>query len=236
MPRSCHGCPILDHSEWQALSEDEISFLDAHKTCMRLERGEVIFNEGDVCTGVYCILSGLVGIRKMDSEGNSILLGRIGYSGSKLGYRPFLAGERHRATAETLEPSTLCFIEGAAVRRLLERNSQLSLNFLESTTRALGYAEEDYFQNATHSLRTQLIRQLLVFKGRYGKKSADGTIRLDLPISRGDMAAMFGVRPESLSRAIRELRDDGLVRFSGRTAHILDVEELFDGMGSEMHS
>ena len=102
--------------------------------------------------------------------------------------------------------------------------------------KALGYAEEDYFQNAAHSLRTQLIRQLLLFKGRYGKKSIDGTIRLDLPISRSDMAAMFGVRLESLSRAIREMRDDGLVHFSGRTAHILDVQELFDEMESQLPS
>ncbi len=234
--RTCHDCPVLIHSEWQALKKNEIDLLNTNKVCSRYDSGQILFNEGDECLGIYCILSGLVGIRKMDAEGNSILLGRIGYAGSKLGYRPLLAGKRHRATAETLEESVVCFIDAATVRQLMGINPGVGLNFLTSASKALGYAEEDFFQNAAHSLRTQLIRQLLVFNGRYGKQNPDGTIRVDLPLSRGDMAAMFGVRLESLSRAIRELREDGLVRFSGRTAHILNVQELFDEMRSRSSS
>ncbi|MDP6175256.1 MAG: cyclic nucleotide-binding domain-containing protein, partial [Rhodospirillales bacterium] len=113
MEKSCFGCAVLEHSEWQALKKDEIAQLDQNKTCSHFERGGVIFNEGDPYTGVYCICEGLVGIRKLDGNGNTILLGRIGYAGTKLGYRPFLAGENHRATTETLEPSTLCFIKDA---------------------------------------------------------------------------------------------------------------------------
>lgn len=236
LKRNCHDCPILAHSEWQALDKSEIDFLNANKICTRYDCGQILFNEGDKCLGIYCILSGLVGIRKMDANGNSILLGRIGYAGTKLGYRPLLAKEPHRATAEALEESVVCFIDAATVHRLMGINPEVGLNFLISVTKALGYAEEDFFQNAALSLRAQLIRQLLVFKGRYGKKSPDGTIRVDLPLSRGDMAAMFGVRLESLSRAIRGLREDGLVHFSGRTAHILEVQELVNEMGSRAPS
>ena len=50
---------------------------------------------------------------------------------------------------------------------------------------------------------------------------------VELPVSRADLAAMLGVRRESLSRAIHELSDEGLVQLIGR--HL----ELHEGQSDE---
>lgn len=57
---------------------------------------------GDRCKGLYFVRSGLVGIRKIDKEGQSTLL-RLAGNGDALGYRPFLAKQPHRACAEVIE-------------------------------------------------------------------------------------------------------------------------------------
>lgn len=228
IPMDCLSCHVLAHSEWDVLSKAEARLLDRGKTCSAYAPGETLFREGDPCRGVYCVHDGLVGVRKTDQNGQSVLLARFGYPGSMLGYRPFLAGECHRGTAEALAPSRVCFIGRDTVEELLARNPRVGLNFLHSMTKALGEAEEGYFQVATHSLRRQLVHLLLIFRSRFGVVGTDGAVRLQLPLSRQDMAAMIGVRPESLSRTIRELNDEGLVRFSGRTAHLLDIQALSD--------
>ncbi len=51
---------------------------------------------------------------------------------------------------------------------------------------------------------------------------------LDLPLSRQDMAAMIGIRPESMSRTIRSFEDDKVAIFSGRQVHVPSLEALFD--------
>jgi CRP-like cAMP-binding protein len=42
------------------------------------------------------------------------------------------------------------------------------------------------------------------------------------------MAAVIGARPESLSRAIRALQDDGVVVFDRRRIIIEDLDNLLD--------
>ena len=226
LPMSCSGCPVGAHSEWAALTMSERDMLDAGKTGCEVPAGQVVFREGDDCRGVYCVESGLIGIRKTDSAGNSVLLGRMANPGDLLGYRPFLAGEPHRGTAEALMPSVVCFIDGATVRRLLERNPALGKRFLQLASRAMGAAEEGYFESLSLTARARLAHLLMVLKERFGVPQDDGGLVLHLPFSRRDLAALIGTQPESLSRLIRDLSADGVAEFSGRTVQVRDIDRL----------
>jgi CRP/FNR family transcriptional regulator len=222
----CAFCGVLGRTEWSGLAAAAMSRFNGAKVCRRFDRGEVIFYEGDSCRGIYCIKNGLVGIRKIDGEGNSVLLGRLGYPGTTLGYRPLLAGECHRGTAEALEDSQVCFIAAGLVRWLLANDPNLGLRFLRHAAKDLGNAEEDFFHHAAHPLRLRLAHLLLVLKEHYGESNGDGTVLIELPVRRQDLASMMGARPESLSRVIKEMDRDGLATFSGRHVRIRSIEDL----------
>ncbi len=53
-------------------------------------------------------------------------------------------------------------------------------------------------------------------------------ININLPISRQDMALMIATRPETLSRTIRSLEKDGIVKFDKRKVIIPDLDALLD--------
>ncbi len=233
--RTCFDCQYRERSQWSVLGTDEMERLDRAKVCRRFDPGEVVFHEGDLCNSVFCVMDGLVGIRKTDAEGNSVLLARMATAGDTLGYRPFLANEMHRGTAEALKPSTICTIEGKAVRELLSHNPSLGLQFLERAAKDLGEAEEHYFQTVTLSVRARFAHLLLVLNEQYGKTAADGGLSIELPLSRGDLAAMIGARPESMSRTIRKMEDDGIARFAGRTVHVPRIDELINELGPDIH-
>ena len=232
---NCFTCQHRIESSWSVLTDDEVSLLDRSKACRKYLPGEYIFHEGDHCRGVYCVASGLVGIRKTDADGNSVLLPRLACAGDTLGYRPFLAGECHRGSSEIMEPSVICFIRGSAVKELLVHNPILGLQFLARAAKDLGQAEEHYFQSVTFSVRARLAHLLLVLKDRYGEVADDGTLSIELPLSRKDVAALIGARPESTSRAIRQLKEDGVAYFSGQTVHISAVENLVGELGADDH-
>ncbi len=222
---TCFNCQHRERSEWGVLTEKELQGLDSGKICREYFPGEAIFLEGDPCLGVYCVERGLVGVRKTDAEGNSVLV-RIANSGDTLGYRPFLAGDVHRGTAEALKPTIICAISGSTVRRLLAENPSLGLQFLERTAKALGDAEEKYFQNVTLPVRARLAHLLVVLKDRYGTVAEDGSLTMELPMSRQDLAALIGTRPETMSRAVRQFEEDGIAQFKGRKVHIRDTRDL----------
>ncbi len=230
--KNCFSCPALDRTEWCVLSQAELRNIDKAKSTREYLPGDAIYHQGDPCSGVHCFASGMVGIRKVDADGNAILV-RLAYPGDTLGYRSLLAGEEHRDSAEALKPSTICFIDRAVVRSLLDANPSLGLRFLTRATKDLIDAEERILQNATLSVRARFAHLLLVLKERYATNTEDGSVVLELPLSRQDLAAMIGIRPETMSRTIRQFEDDGIARFSGRIVQVTHVDSLLDEIEPE---
>jgi len=50
---------------------------------------------------------------------------------------------------------------------------------------------------------------------------------LEIPIARQDLAALIGAAPETVSRTIRMLEKDEIVRFNGNKVVIPDLEVAF---------
>jgi len=222
---NCFTCQARGRTEWCVLTEEELTLVDHGKVCRQYLPGEVIYHQGDECHGIHCIESGLVGIRKIDAGGNEVLL-RLSHPGDTMGYRSFLAGNDHNNSAEALEQSVICFVRGSTVRSVLEHNSTLGLRFLKHAARDLDDAEEKILQSTILPVRARFAHLLLVLKDRYGVTGEDGGLVLELPLSRQDMAAMIGIRPETMSRTIRSFEEDNIAQFSGRRVHVARIEDL----------
>ena len=227
---NCFTCQARGRTEWCVLTEEEVALVNQGKVSRQYLPGDVIFHEGDECRGVHCIESGLVGIRKLDAGGNEVLL-RLSHPGATMGYRSFLAGNDHNNSAEALEPSVICSVSGTTVRSLLEKNPTLGLRFLKHAARDLDDAEEKVLQSTTLPVRARFAHLLLVLKDRYGVAGEDGALVLELPLSRQDMAAMIGIRPETMSRIIRRFEVGDIAHFSGRRVHAARIEDLIRELG-----
>lgn len=230
---NCFTCQARDRTEWCVLDDHELTLVNDGKTSKQYLPGEPIFFEGDSCQGIYCVESGMIGVRKSDADGNSVLL-NIFSSGDTLGYRAFLAESEFHAGAEALEPSTICFVDRITVQRLLEHNPALGLRFLRRAARELDEADEKILHNVTLSVRARFAHLLVVLIERYGEKNDDGSLVVQLPLSRQDLASMIGTTPESMSRTIRKMDDDGIAHFTGRAVHIPAREALINEFEPEI--
>ncbi|MEK7246301.1 MAG: cyclic nucleotide-binding domain-containing protein, partial [Pseudomonadota bacterium] len=97
-PASCFSCQTRPRTEWCALSEIDLKQINDSKIDREHAPGDVLYHQGDPCTGVFCLQSGLVGLRKVGADGNSVLV-RLAQPGDTIGYRSFLAGEEHKLSA-----------------------------------------------------------------------------------------------------------------------------------------
>ncbi len=230
----CLDARIRTKNEWDALTPAEIGLFNRNVVCRTYDAGRVIFGQGDQCRGLYIVERGLVAVRKVDENGLSAIV-RLAHQGDTLGYRPLLAKENHRATAEVIKDSRICFADAPIMHRLLLSNPQLGMRFLEHTAQALGEAEERLFQVAALSVRTRIIHILILLRSHYGKTTSDGTLYLDMPMSWRDLADMIGARPESVSRTLRDIKDDGLINLNGRKVRIDRVDRLVDELHHSVH-
>ena len=220
-------------SDWKVLDTDEVKLLSSGQKSYQYGSGERVYGMGEPNRGVYCICSGAVAIRRLDTEGNSVLL-QLAYPGDTLGYSAFLAGENHQTTAEAVGDSSICFIDQQVVRTLLEKNPSLGLQFLRRSAQDLNEAQEKLVQNATLSNRAKFIHLLLVLTDRFGRADSSGERKLELPLSRRDLASMIGTRHETLSRIITRIEDDGIAHFTGRSVHIPQLDALLEEISPQL--
>ena len=230
---NCFTCPNRERTEWCMLGDDELQrIVDANKIREFLP-GEALYHQGDPCHGVHCIHSGMVGIRKVDIDGNSVLLG-LARAGDTLGYRALLTGNEHKISAGILKKGAVCFIDKGTIHGLIERNPALGHRFLGRAIKDLEEAEDKFLESVTLSVRARFAHLLLVLKDRYAKTAeGDKELVFELPLSRQDMAAMIGIRPETLSRTVRQFEEDGIAEFSGRTVRVPDVSSLLNEFEGE---
>jgi CRP-like cAMP-binding protein len=229
---SCFVCQVRERSEWSTLVPEELRKLNGAKACNTYRTGQTVFYQGNPCLGIYCIVDGTVALRKTDASGNFVIV-RLAKAGQSIGYRAFFARSHYEASAEAITDSTICFIDKAAMRRLLEQNPSIGHNFLTRLAQDLEESEQARLDANTLSVRARLAHLLLVLKDGYGRVDDDGNIIIELPLARQDIAAMIGARPESTSRAIKALQDDDVARFEGRDAIVDDLDRLLDEIDPE---
>lgn len=230
----CILARIRAQSEWAALEPEQIELFNRTVICRTYKPGQIVFMQGDECKGLYLVEDGLVAVRKVNQDGQSAIV-RLAYQGDTLGYRPLLAKENHRATAEVINIAKICFINAVTMRGFLRQNPSLGMRFLEHTAQALGEAEDRLFQVAALSVRTRIIHLLVLLGDHYGKTTSDGTLVVELPMTRRDLAEMIGARPESVSRAFRDIQDDGLLDLSGRTVRVDQMDRLVDELHHNLY-
>lgn len=224
---TCQNCSLRERTEWANLKEDELNLLNKHKVAKPFVSGDVLFNQQDVNSGVYCVHSGLVGLRHYDAGGNAILI-KTANPGDTVGYRSFLKKSNHSISAEILSPSVICVISPSIVRQLLKKSPDLGLRFLEHSLNDLDEMEKRYIQARSWSAKSRFLHTLMVFREQESAAYAKDSMHFDLPVTRQELASMIGITPEAMSRLVRNVKDEGLVEISGRQVHIPDIDKVAD--------
>lgn len=251
---ACASCPVLKRTDWCVLHELQLELLSHAKTCTTYLAGDEVFRQGDACEGIFCLKVGTVGLRKRDAQGHSVIT-RLAHAGETLGYRTYFSGGHFTATAEALKESKICFVDSDTVQRVLDQSPALAQRFLRHLAQTLRSVEESKLEIASLPVRTRVARLLLDLADRYAEASAEtaalgaqpaiqplgagpglaatdpdpgegSSLTFELPLARQDMAALIGVRPESITRALRALEKDGVALFNGRHVSVPSMERL----------
>lgn len=214
LPESCTDCGVCCKVEWSMLEPTVVTDMALARRARVYEAGQTVFGQQEDPLGIYCIESGAVLLHSIDVNGTMTVFTII-YEGNTMGWRSLFAGEPHLANCVTLTDCEICLIPGTKIEQMVQGNPALARAFLETIARDRGPKEAMLFRGPGLSARDRLLNLLLVFKEHCMIASQGERIELQLPIKRKTMAAMLGIRSETLSRAIKELETDGLAEFNG---------------------
>jgi CRP/FNR family transcriptional regulator len=195
--------------------------------------GQGLYEQGDAFSGLYRIESGLVGLRKVDENGSTMLVGLLG-PGDFVGYAAFLHQGEHLTSAEVLQPSRISFVCAKTVRSLVRETPDLLEALFAQATRDLARLEDRCLEMGTQQAHTRLARLLLALRNYVCGNASNRASSFQLPILNKDMADLIGIRPETLSRAIAQLRSSGVAELRGRMVHVPSPLGLARMAGTDM--
>ena len=220
----CEVCGEGGSSVFCALAGSHLAKFEQEKIEHKYEKGQVIFYEGSPSYAVHYICSGLVKLYKIGPKGEELIVKLIG-PGEITGYRSLLAGEPCAATAQALEPTTICTISKQTFIELLKQSPDLALRLLSKMAKDLREAEEQSISLAQESVRQRTAHLLLfLIHGTTEKAKPNGPVKIQ--VKRKDMAQMIGTSPESLSRTLNELVKKGILRLTRSEIYIQNLSAL----------
>ena len=209
---------------FSSLTETELSFLTSRTVERKVGAGELIFSEGEPCSGLYVVQSGNVRIFKSSAGGREQVLA-IETAGSSIAELPVFDGGNYPASALAITAATLLFVSKQHFQALCLQHPEVALKVLRVVggrlRRLVGIIEELSFTTVRHRLVALLMR-LAKSEG----KSAAGSVQVTLNANNQELAAQLGTVRELVSRNLSRLQSEGLIAMDGRTVTIPDPRKL----------
>lgn len=220
----CENCENHGESIFCQLEDLALKEVSDNKIMNRYKKGQTLFHEGNPPFGLYCINSGKIKLTKTSAEGKDSII-RIVSPGEVLGHRSLFSNDNYRATVTALEDCDVCFIDKKFIHKMIEKNPTISLELIEQLTKAMGIVEDKVANFYQKNVRERLASLLVEFMDKFGVKE-DGKIKLDIKLTREEMASIVGVATETLIRFMSEFKDEGAISQKGKTMYVEDVAKL----------
>jgi len=222
----CEHCLCKDKGIFCNLEETALASVSDSKVMNTYKKGHTIFFQGNPPFGLYCINSGKIKVTKMGSDGKESIV-RIAGPGDVLGHRSLFSNENYSATATVIEDSAICFLDKKYIYKALQDEPSIALNLIQKLSKEMGQAEAKSAAMSQKNVRERLAELLLTLYKSYGVKEGSRK-KLDIKLTREEMASMVGTANETIIRFISEFKEEGLIEQEGKVIYILDEEKLIE--------
>lgn len=205
---------------FEGLTLEEQQLLMGSGVTHLYKKGEVIFREGGIPTGIFYVKSGRVKKYKATVKGGEQIFYICG-EGELLGYHALLGEEYYPDSSSAIEPAQITFIPKENFLKVLRNSTALSNALLK----ALGHEFSLFINNitnlATKSVRERLAFNLLILDEKF-KSSDQSSLHSEISLSRTDLANMVGTAKETLVRLLQTFKQAGLIEKTSKTIRIID--------------
>jgi len=208
---------LTDTDFFRDLTEDDLAFLLPTCTVRSLRRGDLLFEEGDDCSELFIVSSGLVAISKKSVDGRESVVALM-ERGELFGEMGMLDGLGRSAEARALEPSEIVAIPYAPVRQLMEERPALLWGTTAMLVGRLRAMDEALADSVFLDVTGRTAKRLLELAGEASE--------FYLPVTQEELAGMVGASRERVNKAISSFIRLGWLEQQDRHYRIVNRERL----------
>jgi CRP-like cAMP-binding protein len=206
---------------FQDLDHFELTKLVDHSSLVHYNKHHSFFIHGDSVQYFYIIISGWVKLFRDTSDGQEALLG-LAKNGDIIGEVNF-DKNKHLFSAQTINETELLTIPQSTLKDLVETNAKLALRVITSLNATINHLELQFehinTMNAAQRVGCFILKLCDIKKNE--------NIEIILPYDKTLIAAYLGMKRETFSRALNELKSIGIA-VKGNTLNIENLDKLIN--------
>lgn len=225
---SCVACTHKEKHDFCDLSPHALNALSSASHQSTHPGGAILFVEGQKPRGAFVLCTGRVKLSTTSREGKVLIL-KIAEPGDVLGLSAVISGSTYELTAETAGPCQVNFVEGAALKRLVESSGEVGMRCARILSREFQSAYRDIHDLVlARSSVGKLARLLLSWTdgADIAGLTNDREIRIHPSLTHEEMAQMIGSSRETVTRVLGDLKKKQFIRLEGSTLVIRNRNAL----------
>ena len=213
---------VRSHYLFEGFDEAVFDALSTRCDVRELDKGEILFHKGDVADYFYFVDAGHIELGLISAAGEKKTVEVVGSGGTFAEAVMFMSGKRYPVTAKAIEDSVVCSVPCATYLEILEADNSACLRLLGDVCRRLHARVQEIERLTVQNARSRLAGYLL---DHIDEKNGSGaTVKLDLP--KQVIASRLSIKPETLSRLLRQLADEDILVIDDRLIYINDLRRL----------
>ncbi len=210
------------HYLLSALSEAQRERLLAGSEMRRYAAGERLFDQGAAAGRFFLLRSGCVKLYRVSAEGNEKIMRLIRPPQTFAESVLFMDEPRYPVSGAAVESAELIAFDRAMFLAILRESFATCLALMAQMTRRIQAHWDEIETLALQNSRYRVVHYLLGLL----PAGAQGRFTITLPARKVVIAAHVAVTPETLSRTLRSLSDEGLIEVAGDEVTVTDADRL----------
>lgn len=196
-------------------NEQELyDMFDKIASFIQKERKQIFFFEEQEGENVYFLTSGMVKLYKTNEEGKEAIIHFV-RSGELFAEILLYLRNKYPVTAVATENSTALVINSKKLFEIIKQKPEISMKLIGTLAQRI-----KYFVNMVENLTlADAQKRFLNYLKNLSAKKNSSTFTL--PASKADVALLLGVAPETFSRLLKKMSDDGILKVDGKDITLL---------------
>ena len=223
-------CPLVNPDVvrraplFATLDDEAASEVIASSTPVRMERGDVLFHEGDQGDRLYVITEGKIKLGRTSPDGRENLLAILGPS-EMLGELSLFDPGPRTATATAVAETQLLGLGNEQLQQLLVAHPRIGGTLLAALARRLRRTNENLADLVFTDVPGRVAKALLELSERFGRPVEEGTM-VAHDLTQEELAQLVGASRETVNKALADFATRGWLRLENRAVLLTDVDRL----------
>lgn len=206
---------------FSGLEDGQFSEVVGHGTTVELAQGKILFNQGDAANAFYWVADGVIRLYRASPQGDEKVIELVGPHRMFAEAVLFMGGH-YPVNAVAQVPTRLLAFDGDAFKEWLTKDARRCFLLMAGMSSRLHKLVNEIDRLTLMKGADRLLQYLL----DHSDPDDTGRQKVEWEAPKQVIASRIGVKPETMSRLLHKLSDQGCIELDGQSLYIKDAARL----------